>query len=279
LSNEVGDQFLLIMRAYFEKPRTQLGWKGLLYDPSLDGSHDIASGLVLTRRLLLDLAELEIPAAAEFLDPVSSVYFDDLISWGCIGARTSTSQTHRQMSSGLTIPIGFKNTTDGNVAAAVNGIVSCAQAHSFMGISQPGKVGVVRTRGNPYGHLVLRGSESQTNYDPQSISEALISLQKAGLPQRLLVDCSHDNSKRDHEQQIVVFQSIIAQILEGNTAIRGLLLESHIESGKQQLGSPMLLKYAVSLTDPCIDWRTTESLIRWGHEKFKAVVLTKECEV
>lgn len=270
LTMEVSDHFLLVMRAYFEKPRTKLGWKGFLHDPGLDNSNDIEKGLVLTRQLLLELTQLEIPAAAEFLEPASCAYFDDLISWGCIGARTSASQTHRQMASGLPMPIAFKNTTDGNVDIAIHGIVSCAQAHAYIGIDQNGHVAALQTKGNSLGHLVLRGSDFETNYDPESVSCALKSLKKANLPLHLLIDCSHGNSNRTHEQQCHVFQSIIGQILEGNQSIRGVLLESHLNAGNQQMsGSPAQLQYAVSLTDPCLDWPTTENLIRWAHQKIK----------
>lgn len=276
LTKEVEDHFVLVMRAYFEKPRTMLGWKGFLHDPGLDNSNDIEKGLILTRQLLLELMQLEIPVAAEFLEPASCAYFDDLISWGCIGARTSASQTHRQMASGLPMPIAFKNTTDGNVGSAIHGIVSCAQAHTYMGIDQNGHIAAVQTNGNPYGHLVLRGSDSETNYDPDSISDALKALKKAHLPLRLLIDCSHGNSNRTHEQQCHVFQSVIGQIMEGNQSIRGLLLESHLNAGNQQMsGTPAQLKYAVSLTDPCLDWPTTEKVIHWAYHKIKNEISIK----
>lgn len=271
LMQEVSDHFILVMRAYFEKPRTVLGWKGFLHDPGLDNSNDIEKGLILTRQLLLELAQLEIPTAAEFLEPASCAYFDDLISWGCIGARTSASQTHRQMASGLPMPIAFKNTTDGNVKTAVHGIVSCAQGHTYIGIDQNGHVSALQTKGNDYGHLVLRGSDSGTNYDPESVARAQKLLKMANVPLRLLIDCSHGNSNRTHEQQCHVFQSVIGQIIEGNHAIRGVLLESHINAGNQQMFgcNPEHLQYAVSLTDPCLDWLTTKNLIQWAHRKIK----------
>lgn len=276
LAEEVSDHFLLVMRAYFEKPRTMLGWKGFLHDPGLDNSNDIEKGLVLTRQLLLALIQLEIPVAAEFLEPTSSVYFDDLISWGCIGARTSASQTHRQMASDLPMPIAFKNTTDGNIETAIQGIVSCAQSHTYLGMDQKGTVAVVQSTGNHHGHLVLRGSDTTTNYDPESVSRALKLLKKNNLPPRLLIDCSHGNSNKTYEQQCHVFQSIMNQIIEGNHYIRGVLLESHLNAGNQQMScSPSQLLYAVSLTDPCIDWPTTESLIQWAHTKIKNEVSIK----
>ncbi|QLH37534.1 MAG: 3-deoxy-7-phosphoheptulonate synthase [Parachlamydiaceae bacterium] len=269
LANEVSDQFLLVMRAYFEKPRTVLGWKGLLHDPELDNSNDIEKGLKVTRQLLLELTEIEIPLASEFLEPASCAYLDDLVSWGCIGARTSASQTHRQMASGLPMPIGFKNTIDGNVKTAVQGIVSCRQAHTYLGINQKGYISSFQTNGNGDGHLVLRGSESGTNYDPESIANALKNLKLANLPLQLLVDCSHGNSNRNFEQQCVVFQSLIGQVIEGNPFIRGMLLESHLNAGNQQMTRLSDLQYAVSLTDPCLDWSTTENLVQWAYRKIK----------
>lgn len=267
LMASVGNTFQLVMRVYFEKPRTSLGWKGLLYDPFLDGSHDIATGMRLTRQLLQDLADMEVPTAAEFLDPSAAHYFGDLISWGCIGARTTASQTHRQMASGLPMPVAFKNSTDGNIDVAVNGIVASSMPQSFMGIDFSGRISVLQTKGNAYGHMVLRGSEKKPNYDPKSIEQALNRMQRARLPLRLLVDCSHDNSLRTAERQLVVFQSVINQILEGNRSIRGFLLESHLNEGCQFLGKDRSeLKYAVSLTDPCLGWVGTERLIRWGYE-------------
>lgn len=269
LAQDVSDQFLLVMRTYYEKPRTILGWKGFLHDPELDNSNDIEKGLLWTRQLLLELMQMEVPTAAEFLDPASSAYFDDLISWGCIGARTSASQTHRQMASGLPMPIAFKNTTDGNIKAAIHGIISSAQPHTYMGIDQNGKACVIQTRGNRDGHLVLRGSETETNYDPESVSQALNALKMSDLPLRLLIDCSHGNSNRTYEQQAQVFQSIIGQVVEGNHHIRGMLIESHLNAGNQSIGKPSTLKYAVSLTDPCLDWDATENLVRWAYRKFK----------
>lgn len=272
LAQSVSDTFCIVMRVYFEKPRTTLGWKGLLYDPHLDGSHDIATGIYWTRQLLLDLIDSGIPTAAEFLDVASAYYFADLVSWGCIGARTAASQTHRQMASGLPMPIGFKNSTDGSVDPAINGIINAAAPHTFIGMNHLGCISTVHTRGNGDCHLVLRGGETKPNYDPESLSQALDRLQKANLPMRLLIDCSHDNSLRQHEQQPFVFQSVINQLVEGNRNIRGALLESHLFAGNQPFVSPpSQLKYAVSLTDPCLNWATTEHLIQWGHS-----MLTRE---
>jgi 3-deoxy-7-phosphoheptulonate synthase len=266
LASEISDFFYVVMRVYYEKPRTTTGWKGLLYDPHLDGSHDICEGLNLTRTLLLDLASLEIPVAAEFLDPFSAHYFADLISWGCIGARTSESQIHRQMASGLSMPIAFKNSTSGNIEVAINGVLSASLPQTFIGINDQGYVARQQTTGNPYGHIVLRGGEHKPNYDPESIFLALQRLRQEGLPERVIIDCSHDNSRRQHEQQIAVFESVIHQSLEGELGIRGLILESHLHAGNQPLTQDLnQLHYAVSLTDACIDWETTERLIRWGY--------------
>lgn len=270
LSEKVSDHLLLVMRVYFEKPRTRLGWKGFLYDPDLNNSNDIAKGMFLTRQLLIALTKQGIPLATEFLEPTFSFYFDDLISWGCIGARTVTSQTHRQMASGLPMPMGFKNTIEGNIEAAVDAIISCAQDHTHIGINSEGSVAIVHTKGNKNGHLVLRGSNLETNYDAESITKALKTLKKANQPLRLLVDCSHGNSKRLYEEQCHVFQSLIKQILEGNSSIRGVLLESHLHAGNQQMiENPKLLKHGVSITDSCIDWPTTENLILWAYQKIQ----------
>jgi 3-deoxy-7-phosphoheptulonate synthase len=270
LMHEVADQFLLVMRTYFEKPRTVVGWKGFLHDPELNNSNNIEQGLKLTRQLLIDLARLKIPTAAEFLEPHSCAYLDDLIAWGCIGARTSASQTHRQMASGLPMPVAFKNSVEGNVEVAIHGVISSAQPHSYMGINQEGQISVMHTQGNFKGHVVLRGSDSSTNFDPASLAQVVKSLTKFNLPLNFLIDCSHGNSKRLHEQQCQVFHSVIDQIIEGNASIRGLMLESHLHAGNQpMLKNPQLLRYAVSLTDPCIDWETTAALIREAYNKMR----------
>ena len=263
LAKEVSDTFVMVMRVYFEKPRTTLGWKGMIYDPFLDGSNAMSKGLRLTRQLLLELAEMEVPAAAEFLDPLSAHYFSDLITWGCIGARTSESQTHRQMASSLPMPVAFKNNTMGNVDVAVHGVLSAAIPHTYLGIDPFGKVCQQTSAGNSTCHIVLRGGEANPNYDPESISYALDCLQKNSLPPKLLIDCSHDNSRRKHQQQVSVFQSVIHQIKEGEKGIRGLILESNLEEGQQPMESDEL-RYGVSVTDACLDWETTAKLIRWG---------------
>lgn len=270
LTQSISDTFHVIMRVYFEKPRTTTGWKGMIYDPYLDGSFAIGDGLRMTRKLLLNLASMQIPAAAEFLDPASALYFNDLISWGCIGARTSESQTHRQMASGLPMPIAFKNSTSGCIDIAVNGVLAASLPQTYMGINEDGRLSLIRTKGNPLGHVALRGGSCGPNYDPESIAKTFKALKNAGLPQSVIIDCSHDNSNRKHEIQLKVFESVMHQIVQGNKNIRGLILESHINSGNQAIQSnPTLLKYAVSLTDPCLDWPTTEHLIRWGHALLK----------
>lgn len=266
LSQSISQKFLTVMRFYFEKPRTVMGWKGLVSDPYLDGSHDISAGLKLTRTLLLQLAELELPVASELLDPLSAHYFGDLITWGCIGARTVESPLHRQMASGLPMPIAFKNTTGGDVKAAANGILAALQPHTFVGVNRSGRLATIKTSGNPYGHMVLRGGKERPNYDAASIEQALQYLVKLGLPARLIVDCSHDNSGRNYLQQPAVFQSVVNQVLQGNKNIRGLLLESHLNEGSQALSlCRSQLRYAVSITDGCLDWESTQELILWGH--------------
>lgn len=267
LIDYVSDSFFIVMRVFFEKPRTKSGWKGLLYDPFLDGSNDMETGLRWCREFLLELVQMGIPAATEFLDPSTANYFGDLISWACIGARTAESQIHRQMASGLPMPVGFKNSTSGNVGVAVNGVLSAIENHTFFGIDDWGRVSIKSTRGNHNAHIVLRGGENKPNYDSSSIGVALKLLQNAQLPLRLVVDCSHDNSNRNYEKQIEVFQSVLDQVIHGNHFIRGIALESNIQEGNQALNvDPSKLKYGKSVTDPCLDWGTTERLLLWAHE-------------
>ncbi len=270
LSKSIDETCHVVMRVYFEKPRTARGWKGLLYDPKLDQTHDIALGLHLTRKLLLDLNQMGIATAAEFLDPLSAYYFGDLVTWGCIGARTASSQIHRQMASSLLMPIAFKNATDGNVDVAVNSVISAAESHTYIGINLYGQVSSIQTQGNKDCHIVLRGGETGPNYDPESITRTLNSLVKAGLPPRLLIDCSHDNSLRRHREQLSAFRSVINQVAEGNHNICGILLESNLYEGNQAFATnPSQLKYGVSITDSCLDWDTTEHLLMWGHAHLK----------
>jgi 3-deoxy-7-phosphoheptulonate synthase len=266
LAESVADSFYIVMRVYFEKPRSTLGWKGLLYDPFLNGSNDISTGLRWTRNLLIDLSEMGVPTGCEFLDPYTSNYFGELISWGCIGARTSSSQTHRQLASGLPMPVAFKNNPDGNLETAVRGAFSSSFPHTFIGLNEDGMAAIAHTQGNKNTHIVLRGAENKTNFDQESVAYALGLLRKANLLEGLLIDCSHDNSGREHLRQITVFQSVLNQVLDGNRNIRGLILESNLFAGNQSLvKNPSTLKYAVSLTDPCLDWESTKELIMTAH--------------
>lgn len=271
LQDEVKHSFLLVMRTYFAKPRTQVGWKGLLYDPGLDETFSLVKGIETTRSLLLHLTELEIPIATEFLDPLTAFYFDDLISWGCIGARTAESQIHRELASTLPMPIAFKNNTLGDIGIAINGAYTASFPHTFFSINDHGILSKRESKGNPYPHIVLRGGKDHTNYDPKSINQAIQAVNKSKISSRLLIDCSHDNAKNCHQEQVLVFESIIRQIIEGNQDISGMILESHLLSGKQEnLGQSIdSLQYGCSITDPCIDWETTKKLILWGHERMQ----------
>jgi 3-deoxy-7-phosphoheptulonate synthase len=263
LADEVSDTLLIVMRVYFEKPRTTVGWKGLINDPHLNDTFDIEQGLHIGRRLLLDIAELGLPTATEALDPISPQYLQDTISWSAIGARTTESQTHREMSSGLSMAIGFKNGTDGSLDVAVNAMKSVSHPHSFLGIDQKGQVAVIRTKGNNYGHVVLRGGGGKPNYDSVSVALCEQALDKAGLRKSIMVDCSHANSSKDPAIQPLVMQDISHQILEGNQSIQGLMVESNINWGNQSIPENLQdLKYGVSVTDACIDWPTTEKAIR-----------------
>ncbi len=262
LKPEIEKTFFPIMRVFLEKPRTRLGWKGMIYDPHLDGSNDIAAGLRKSRELIIKIAELGIPCATELLEPNVIPYFDDLIVWGLIGARTSASQPHRQMASALVFPIGFKNDCHGEFDAAISGVLTSRIPHSHIGIDAAGHVAALRTSGNPFTHLVLRGSDAHPNYDPHSVEKALRALHEHRLEPRLVIDCSHGNSGKDHRRQRIAFESIIHQAAE-TKAIAGLMLESHLFSGKQPLGEdPSLLNYGISITDPCLGWEETETLLR-----------------
>lgn len=271
--NEVEDTFYLVMRVYLEKPRTTIGWKGYIYDPFLDGSHQIEEGLHKARELLLDFADQQIPAGTEFLDPLTSHYYSDLISWGSIGARTVSSQVHRQFASGLSIPMGFKNNTDGNIHTAIHAMISAAAPHSHISIDEKGQLSSVHTEGNLSTHLVLRGGEKKTNYDKVSVAIALKSLREYRLPARVMIDCSHDNSLKRHDLQPLVFQTVISQYCERPKSIIGAILESHLSAGSQSLASGKRnLKYGMSVTDNCIDFATTERLLWQSH------LLLKNCQ-
>ncbi len=275
LAKAVASHFFLVMRVYCEKPRTASGWKGFLYDPLLDGSNAMHIGIEWTRQLLLELASMQVPAATEFLDPLTAYYYDDLITWGSIGARTASSQIHRQFASGLSMPIGLKNGVAGNVSAAVNGALAASLPHTYMRICENGTPILSQTAGNPDVHIVLRGGDSGPNYDPFSVSEALARLEHMKLPPRLLIDCSHQNSGKKYDRQPSVFQSVIHQIVEGNTNIRGFMLESHLYAGNQVLTSDLSqLQYGVSITDSCLDWTSTSHLISWGAQHLHQQLLT-----
>ena len=262
LAEELQDRLLIAMRVYFEKPRTTVGWKGLIYDPHLDGSFDIAGGLHGARELLIEVSELGLPAATEFLDPIVPQYFADLIAWTAIGARTTESQTHRQMASGLSMPVGFKNGTEGNIQIAIDAMVAARAPQAFLGIDGDGRASTVFTNGNPDGHLVLRGGSAGPNYSAADVSAVYQQLERAGLPPQVLVDCSHANSSKDHTRQAGAFRDVLAQRAAGNRGIIGLMLESHLFEGSQSLGDGADLRYGVSVTDACIGWDETAELLR-----------------
>ena len=272
LHDELADSLYLVMRVYFEKPRTTVGWKGFINDPHLDDSFAIDEGLARARELLVWLAELGLPTGTEALDPISPQYLADLFSWAAIGARTTESQTHREMSSGLSTPVGFKNGTDGSLDVAINALQSAAAPHSFLGISPSGQVAIVETKGNRYGHIILRGGR-EPNYDSVSVALTEQALEKAGMNRNIIVDCSHANSHKKHELQPLVAENIANQIVEGNRSIVGLMLESNLHEGNQKLtDDPAELRYGVSITDACIDWETTERTLRGIAGKLRDVL-------
>jgi len=273
LAEEVSDTLYLVMRVYFEKPRTTVGWKGLINDPYLDDSFKIQDGLHIGRKLLLDLAEMGLPTATEALDPISPQYLQDLISWSAIGARTTESQTHREMASGLSSAVGFKNGTDGGLRVAINALQSVSSPHRFLGINQQGGVSIVTTKGNAYGHVVLRGGNGKPNYDSVSVAICEQELKKASIKPNIMVDCSHANSNKDPALQPLVMDNVANQILEGNQSIVGLMVESHLGWGNQSIPKDLQqLKYGVSITDACIDWESTEKTLRSMHGKLKDVL-------
>jgi 3-deoxy-7-phosphoheptulonate synthase len=263
LAPDLSETMFVIMRVYFEKPRTTIGWKGLVNDPDMDDSFRIEKGIRIARELLLFLAGAGVPAATEALDPVMPQYLSELVTWTAIGARTTESQTHREMASGLSTPVGFKNGTDGSLAVAINALHSARHPHHFLGITQQGQSAVFRTAGNNYGHIVLRGGGGRSNYDGDSVSRAEKDLEKAGLPQSIMIDCSHGNSNKEPRRQVAVAENVAAQIAAGNRSIVGLMIESHLEAGNQIIPADRAqLRYGVSVTDPCLDWTTTEALLR-----------------
>jgi 3-deoxy-7-phosphoheptulonate synthase len=262
LAPALGDALFLVMRVYFEKPRTRLGWKGLIYDPDLDGRGDIRQGLRKARSLLLECARIGVPAASEILDLVTPQYYAELLSWGAIGARTTESPLHRQMASALSAPVGFKNPTSGKLQVAIDAIISAAQSHKFPSISTDGRAIVVTTTGNPHCHLVLRGGESEPNYDAGNVANASAALKGAGLPSRVMIDCSHGNSRGDYRRQPEVVADVAAQIAAGSSAIFAVMLESHLVEGRQSLDAGKGgLRYGQSVTDGCIAWKTTAELL------------------
>ena len=266
LAVRVQDEMFVIMRVYFEKPRTTVGWRGMIIDPHLDYSSDIPEGLRIARRILLAINELGLPTATEVLDPIVPQYTDDLVSWAAVGARTTESQTHREMASGLSMPVGFKNSTDGNLQVAVDAIVSARDPHRFLGLDQDGRIGVVSTRGNRIGHVILRGGRAGANYDAASVRAAVGLLKRAGLPPVLMVDCSHDNSGKKHQNQETAWNSVLEQRAQSAAAasspIIGAMLESNLFEGRQSIpDDPGQLRYGVSITDECISWDTTERML------------------
>ena len=273
LADEVSDTLVLVQRVYFEKPRTTVGWKGLINDPYINDSFKIEDGLHMARKLLLDIADLGLPAATEALDPITPQYMQDLIAWTAIGARTAESQTHREMSSGLSSPVGFKNGTDGSLDVAINAMQSVTHPHRFLGIDPDGKVAITTTRGNSYGHVVLRGGGGKPNYDSVSIALTEEELSKAGVSTNIVVDASHANSNKDPSLQPLVMENVTQQIVEGNESIVGMMVESHLKHGKQKVGDdPSELEYGVSITDGCIDWETTEKAVREMADKLRDVL-------
>ncbi len=263
LADDVGDVLQIIMRVYFEKPRTTVGWKGYINDPFMDDSFRVDIGMQKAREFLLQINELGLPTGTEALDPISPQYYGDLITWTAIGARTTESQTHREMSSGLSTPVGFKNATNGDLSVAVNAILSSSRPHSFLGINSAGKVAIVRTKGNAYGHVVLRGGDGRPNYDTVSVSIAEQAMVKAKLPANIVVDCSHANSSKKPELQPLVMADVVNQIRLGNKSLVGVMIESNIEAGNQPIPADLSqLKYGCSVTDGCVAWDTTEKMIR-----------------
>ena len=266
IRKDVEDKLAIVMRVYFEKPRTTIGWKGLINDPHLDGTYDIETGLKTARKLLLEINEMGLPAATEFLDPITPQYIADLVSWAAIGARTTESQTHREMASGLSMPVGYKNATDGSLQIALDAMLAAGTPHNFLGIDQDGVTSIIRTSGNPVGHVVLRGGRARTNYDAESLREAEAQLVKAKLPSVLMVDCSHANSSKQHSRQEDVWKDLIQQRIAGNKSLIGAMVESYLGEGSQPIPKDLNeLKFGVSITDACLGWEITERMLRSGH--------------
>lgn len=275
LPEKVRETLFPVMRVYFEKPRTNVGWKGLINDPNLDGTYDINTGLKRARKLLLAITEMGIPTATEILDPITPQYIAGLVCWTAVGARTTESQTHREMASGLSMPVGFKNCTDGGLSTAINAMIAASSPQSFLGIDPDGQISSVNTTGNPFAHVVLRGG-ARPNYDSVSTGEALMLLREKDLLEAVIVDCSHSNSRKNHENQAIVWQDVINQRINGNHSLVGMMLESHLHSGNQKIiGDLSKLEYGVSITDACLSWEATETLLLSAHEQFKRFGLDK----
>lgn len=280
LSEQVADTLFLVMRVYFEKPRTTVGWKGLINDPYMDDSFQIEEGLHIGRKLLVELSEMGLPLATEALDPISPQYIQDCIAWSAIGARTTESQTHREMSSGLSCPVGFKNGTDGGMEVAINALQSVAHPHNFLGISAEGQVAIIRTKGNRYGHVVLRGGNGKPNYDSVSVRLCEDDLRKSGLQRNIMIDCSHANSNKDPALQPLVLENVTNQILDGNNSIVGLMIESNLGWGNQKISKDKsAMQYGVSVTDACIDWKTTEESLLQMANKLRPVLEARRQKV
>jgi 3-deoxy-7-phosphoheptulonate synthase len=270
LQEQVKDTLLLVMRVYFEKPRTVIGWKGLINNPTLDGISDIAAGIEKSRKIITHIVCQGVPTASELLDPVFPQYIADMLSWAAVGARTTESQIHREMASGLSMPVGFKNSTDGNLQIAVDAIQSAGFPHSFVGINTDGTMYIWKSSGNVWSHIILRGGRDHPNYDKDSLRQTSELLTKANRPPFIMVDCSHANSEKDYRNQPKVWNALIEQRLEGNTAIRGLMLESHLHEGRQDIPDDLSrLRYGVSITDACINWETTQDIILSAHQRLQ----------
>ncbi len=270
LADEVQDQLLVIMRVYFEKPRTTVGWKGLIYDPDINGSYNIEKGIFIARKLLLRIVDLGLPVATEMLDPIIAQYIADSVAWAAIGARTTESQPHRQLGSGISMPVGFKNATDGSFQTAIDAVATARSEHSFIGVLEDGHVGVFRTSGNPYGHIVLRGGP-QPNYASEHIVFLRVAMSKAGLRPNIVVDCSHANSGKKYERQHVVFEDVLDQIEAGEKCINGVMLESYLKPGNQKIVRGQCPAPDVSITDACIGWEETEALLREAHRRLAQI--------
>ncbi|MFP4550796.1 MAG: 3-deoxy-7-phosphoheptulonate synthase [Spirochaetales bacterium] len=271
LHDELSDRLFIVMRVYFEKPRTRLGWRGLILDPHLDGSYDIQAGLRAARRLLNQITDMELPTGTEMLDPIVPQFTSDLISWASIGARTTESQTHREMASGLSMPVGFKNGTDGSIDTAINALASSRYSHSFIGIDQEGRTCVLNTAGNTAGHVILRGGRSGPNYHDEAVEDAVRMMTEAGYDPTVMIDCSHSNSRKEPTRQEKVLRSLIRQRREGRREIIGFMIESNIGYGRQDIPENLAdLAYGVSVTDPCLDWDRTENALRWAHEQLQS---------